>query len=94
MRTHLGLAALVLSSLALGTLGGCVNDQSSSAAADRSKIKQNLTPELLTTNETHLQAENRLLLTFNTNMRLFWADMARVWYIDRPSRLTPDPMPH
>lgn len=91
MRTS---AALLLASLALATLSGCMTNQSSSAAADRARITRNITPELLTLNETHLQAENRVLLTFNTNMRMYWSDWSRVLYIDRPSRLTNAPMPH
>lgn len=91
MRTR--AAVLVLASLATLTLAGCASP-GPSHAADRRKVKANLTPELLTLNERHIEADNRLLVGFNTNMRMFWADLARATYTDRPSRLTPGPMPH
>ncbi|MBK9188429.1 MAG: hypothetical protein HUU18_09925 [Phycisphaerales bacterium] len=86
-------AVLVLASLATLTLAGCASP-GPGHAADRRKVKENLTPELLTLNERHIEVENRLLVGFNTNMRMFWSDLSRASHTDRPSRLTPGPMPH
>jgi len=86
-------SVLLIASIATLALTGCASP-GRAHAADRQKVKENLTPELLTLNERSLDAENRLMVTFNTNMRMFWADLARASYVDRPSRLTPGPMPH
>ena len=54
----------------------------------------NLTPELLTLTERPIDVQNRMWLTHNTNSRMFWEDMGRVFYTNRPSRLTFEPVPY
>jgi len=57
-------------------------------------IFNNLTPELLSLTERQIDTEGQIALTFDTNGRLFWKDWGRALLINRPSRLTPDPMPY
>lgn len=37
---------------------------------------------------------NRVATTINTNLRAVRSDAARFWLLDRPSRLTKQPMPY
>ena len=74
-----GLTVAVLTACALGGCGG---------------VRNNLTPELMTLDERPVEVSNRVALTFNANKRMIWGDLNRASLMDRPSRLTPHPMPH
>jgi hypothetical protein len=68
----------------LGTcsLGGCGG------------VRNDLTPELMSLDERPVEVSNRVALSFNANKRMIWNDLNRASLMDRPSRLTPHPMPH
>lgn len=55
-------------------------------------VQSNLTPELDGITDRPEDFERHMAVTFNTNMRNFWDDVTRVWYIDSPSRLSPYPI--
>jgi hypothetical protein len=57
-------------------------------------IRYNLTPELDTLYQRPVDQANAYSLMNNENWRMFWEDMGRFWYVDRPSRLAPEPVPH
>ncbi len=52
-----------------------------------------LTPGLLTMTDRGVDAEAKMNIRWNSDARLFWEDWGRVLMFDRPSRLTPRPMP-
>ena len=56
-------------------------------------IREDPTPELKTLYERDDDVHNTLSLMKNENWRMFWEDLGRVFYLDRASRLTPEPMP-
>ncbi len=63
------------------------------AEADANKIRNNPTPELATLYERPADVRNNLALQHNANLRMARQDMGRFWLLDRPSRLTPEPVP-
>ncbi len=85
-------AALTLASLGLMVLSGCQNPASPWSRDGR--IRANLTPELATLDQTPLDLLNQEALMINTNLRMAHDDLIKVFYLDRPSRLTQLPMPH
>ncbi len=58
------------------------------------RIRANLTPELATLDQTHIDTRNAYALMSNENLRMLNDDLLRFFYLDRPSRLTSLPMPH
>lgn len=85
--------SLALGVLALATgMGGCASDykEDSQYAA----VRADLTPELMTLAERPVDVDSQRAVTFNTNWRILWQDLNRMWLLDRPSRLTPEPMAH
>lgn len=70
--------------LALAGCGGPTSKQ---------HIRIHPTPELQTLYEREDDVANALALMRNENWRMFWEDWGRVMYVDRASRLTPEPMP-
>jgi hypothetical protein len=56
-------------------------------------IRHNLTPELMTLQDRPVDVENTWAIMCNENWRMFWSDLQRASYTDRPSRLTPEPLP-
>ena len=83
-RSRFVVAALSAGALAL--LAGC---SSTGIAA----LRQNPTPELLTSVESPTESANSYAIQKNLNLRMFLDDAARAIYIDRPSRLNPAPIP-
>ncbi len=85
-RTRLFIAA----SLAAATLAGC-----SSAPRDRQAemIRSNPSPELYTLHDTPADVRNTLAIMENENNRMLRRDIGKVLLLDRPSRLTPEPVP-
>lgn len=83
-------------SLGLIALGGLTLVGCSSAPEDTSHgaITSNLTPELLTLNQRPVDYGDTMSVTFNSNWRAMWDDLARGMLIDRPSRLSPMPIAH
>ncbi len=94
MRLHsLRRSSLVAAAALAGALlTACSSqDYSYSAAED---IRGNVTPDLQTLSQRHVDVDNSLAVTLDTNGRLINEDLGRFWLLDRPSRLTPTPMPH
>ena len=54
-------------------------------------ITSNLTPELQGVSERPIDVNTNVAVAENVNWRLFWGDLGRVWYMDRPSILSPFP---
>ncbi|MBL9119131.1 MAG: hypothetical protein JNL80_04365 [Phycisphaerae bacterium] len=75
---------LVAATIAAGL--GCASDPT---ATDFKSIKNDLTPELTNIAERDVDIERNLATTSNQNLRMFWNDMGRAWYVDRPSILSP-----
>jgi hypothetical protein len=79
-KAHRGVilgSTLLLAAAALG-LGGCT---------------PNPTPGMVTLSQTQSEVDNRLTLIGSENGRMFNADLGRVFYLDRPSRLAPSAIP-
>lgn len=53
-----------------------------------------ITPELDTRSQRSADITNRIAITTDTNLRLFNEDLGRALLMDRPSRLTPSPVPY
>ena len=58
-----------------------------------SSLRRDPTPELLTSVESPTESANSWAITKNLNFRMMLDDAARVIYINRPSRLSPAPIP-
>jgi len=83
---------LSLAGLALVVLAGCQSPVSPWSRDGR--IRANLTPELNTLDQTDIDVKNQSALMWNENLRMARDDLLKVFYLDRPSRLTQLPMPH
>lgn len=70
--------------------GGC---SSNTAAGRDAKVRGNLTPELLTLYQRPIDADNRITLTWDENLRMANEDFGRLWLYDRPSRLARERVP-
>lgn len=84
---------LIVCALALGVAaiaGGCSSD---SAAGRDTKVRRNLTPELTSLYQRPIDFDNREVLTFDENYRMLNEDWARLWLVDRPSRLARERVP-
>lgn len=77
------LCSLSVATLALCGCRGNGDDVSYSA------ITADLTPELQTLHERPVDVDRSVAVTHNHNLRLFWADLGRVFLTDNPSRLSP-----
>lgn len=80
--------AIILAGSALA-LTGC-NSVEGRAALYRT----NPTPELDTLSQRHADIDNALTIMSDTNFRLLNEDIGRALYLNRPSRLTPTPIPY
>lgn len=81
------LAAATLLATAALALCGCETPSRYEA------IKSDLTPNLETLYERPQDIDNALVLAADENGRMFWQDLGRAFYVDRPSRLTREPVP-
>ncbi|MCH2145876.1 MAG: hypothetical protein MK082_12135 [Phycisphaerales bacterium] len=86
-RTRIASAAL-LGSITLLAATGC---KSSTDHYSYSAITANLTPELQGIAERPVDVHTNVAVAENVNWRLMWGDLGRVWYMDRPSILSPFP---
>lgn len=73
-------------SVAALVLAGC--SSSNTAAARDSKVRGNLTPELMTLSQRSIDVDNRVVLSTDENLRMANEDFIRMWFFDRPSRLS------
>ncbi len=76
--------------VAIGATAG-MNGCSSSNPNDVSfnAIKGDLTPHIMGLTERDVDVELNMAVISNQNLRMFWGDLGRVWFFDRPSRLSP-----
>jgi hypothetical protein len=88
LRSTITVAALAV--VVAAPLVGCQSEADRRAA----RIRRNLTPELDTLYQREDDIDNVLALTFDENGRMILQDLGRAFYTDRPSRLTPEPIPH
>jgi hypothetical protein len=84
INSRLFTATLVLATA--GLVGGCTTTREEDIHAD-------LTPELETLHERQADMDNSWTLMMDENGRMFVEDLGRAWYTNRPSRLTPEPVP-
>lgn len=80
------LAAALVSAVALAALAGCETSR-------YQQVKDDATPNLDTLHQRPEDIDNALVVTFDENGRMFWQDLGRAFYTDRPSRLTREPIP-
>jgi hypothetical protein len=80
----------IVPALCVAALAGC----GTNPLSRDSMIRYNPTPELDTLYQRPVDVANALTIMSNENGRMFWQDMGRFWYTDRPSRLTREPIPH
>ncbi len=59
-----------------------------------SSYRSNPSPELDTLSKSHDNIDNRLTIGSDTNFRMLNEDIGRALLLDRPSRLTPVPVPY
>lgn len=62
-------------------------------AGDAGKIRSHPSPAMMSLAKRQSDNLNSLAVMKDTNMRMIWEDGARVLYIDRPSKLSPKPIP-
>ncbi len=91
MKTSNRLIATTLTLAALAALAGLAGGCADSTRAD--DIRADLTPELETLYERQADMDNNGALTADENGRMFPEDLGRALYTNRPSRLTPEPVP-
>lgn len=56
-------------------------------------IKEDPAPDMFTLNERLEDADNHWTVSRNENWRMFWSDLGRATFTDRPSRLTRQTVP-
>jgi len=56
------------------------------------ELKFDPTPELATLHQTHVDTQNSYAIMSNENWRMINQDLLRFFYLDRPSRLTREPI--
>lgn len=78
-------SAVVLMGVAAG---GCSSEQTRYDA-----VKDDPTPNLDTLYQRPADIDNKVVVTFDENSRMFVQDLGRAFYWDRPSRLTREPVP-
>lgn len=77
-----------LTSLALASmLAGC------ETPSRYEQVKADPTPNLDTLYQRPEDVDNSITTTFDENGRMFWQDLGRAFYWDRPSHLTREPVP-
>ncbi len=74
--------------VAIAAITGC-----SSEDAQLAEVRSNPTPELMTLGDSLDGNVNRATSTTSTNLRGINNDLGRVFLLDRPSRLSPQPRP-
>lgn len=79
-------AALLTTLAGIALLSGCTESR-------YQQVKDDATPNLDTLYQRPEDVDNALVVTFDENGRMFWQDLGRAFYVDRPSRLTREPIP-
>ncbi len=88
----LALAGSVLagSVLAGSVLGGCASNKLDAKAEE---LRSNPSPELDSPYQRDADLKNAQTITNDENLRALRSDWERFWLLERPSRLTPEPVP-
>lgn len=86
--TTLSLTAVVAS------LVGCGATYKAGDEGRHASIQDDVTPELMTQHQRHIDVDDDIALTWDNNSRMMWADMHRFFLNDRPSLLTTSPTPY
>lgn len=92
IRARVALPALAGLTAGL-VLGGCTLGEQTQAHRDHERIRGNPTPELDTLYQRPDDVDNAWTIMDNENSRMMMQDLGRVFYTDRPSRLTREPIP-
>lgn len=79
------IASCLLAATAL-TLGACETSRYQA-------VKDDPTPNLDTLYQRPQDVDNALVVMWDENWRMFTQDLGRAFYVDRPSRLTREPVP-
>ncbi|MFG0257858.1 MAG: hypothetical protein ACF8GE_08160 [Phycisphaerales bacterium JB043] len=87
-RRAIALCAITAATASI-TLVGC-----GSTSTRLGAIRSNPAPELHRLALTHNEAKNSHAITRSTNIRNFRSTLTRALYLDRPTRLTPAPIPY
>lgn len=87
-RSNLRRTALTIFCIASpAALTGCWSDPQYQA------VQSDPTPNIQTLYQRPVDVNNALVVTSNENFRMMWQDLGRVTYLNRPSNLTPEPVP-
>lgn len=86
--TRLILASALI--IGAGLTVGCSSSKDNRVV----EIRHHLTPEMKTLSKRPDDVKNSLAIYFNEMDRMFWQDVGRAFYTDRPSRMTPEPTLH
>lgn len=89
MKSKTVRAALLLTLGSAVMLGGCGTSNKQLAS-----IRSNQTPALDSLDMRYVDMANRRHLGHDTNFRNLRGTMSRALFFDRPSRLTPHPVPY
>ena len=84
-RTSRLLTASLVSAVALA-LGACETSRYQA-------VKDDPTPNLDTLYQRPVDVDNAMVVMWDENWRMFWQDLGRGFYVDRPCRLTREPVP-
>lgn len=87
------LTILALGSAAAAGLTGCSTAASQADHQQAERIRADLTPELDTLYQRPDDMSNAFTIMLDENGRMWWQDLGRALYTNRPSRLTPEPVP-
>lgn len=71
---------------------GCVNAQAKGTRYR--EVSWSLTPELETLDKTYVDVDRQVTTSWKTDIRMIQDDFSRAQMIDRPSRLSPFPIPY
>ncbi len=72
-------------------LAGCSGPKHAGAVG---KYRNNPSPALTTLAKRPSDNRNSMAIMQDTNWRMFWEDGGRAMMLDRPSRLSPKPIPY
>ncbi|MFO0830475.1 MAG: hypothetical protein U0637_01405 [Phycisphaerales bacterium] len=92
-KTFARLTALSTAAVA-ATLVGCGSSNKAADGGRLSAIQSDVTPELMTQSQRHVDVDNEVAMTWDGNSRMMWADLHRFFLNDRPSLLTGMPTPY
>ena len=87
-RTTLRRVLPLVAGACAAALAGCADPLSRDAM-----IRYSPTPELDTLYQRPVDIANAYTIMDDENWRMFTQDLGRFFYTDRPSRLTPEPIP-